>query len=104
MVRTRLRRAVVKVMSSTVNRHSGSLERSLQWALGLLVVVVLLSLTGTALWIGREGAEQFVASRLAHDAESLIAGLDLPRGEVGRSAPPGLPSAVLGTLLLGAVR
>jgi hypothetical protein len=69
-------------MSSTVKRHPGSLERSLQWALGL-PVVVLLSLTGAALWVGRESAEQFVASRLAHDAEALIAGLDLQRGEVG---------------------
>ena len=45
-------------------------------------------LTGTALWIGREGAEQFVASRLAHDAEALIAGLDLKRGEVAGPLPP----------------
>jgi signal transduction histidine kinase len=69
-------------------RHTGSLERRLQWALGLLAVVVLLSLTGSALWIGREGAEQFVASRLAHDAEALIAGLDLQKGEIGGPLPP----------------
>ena len=75
-------------MYSTVERHTGSLERSLQWTLGLLVVVVLLSLTGAALWVGRESAEQFVASRLAHDAEALIAGLDLRRGEVGGPLPP----------------
>jgi signal transduction histidine kinase len=54
----------------------------------LLAVVVLLSLTGSALWIGREGAEQFVASRLAHDAEALIAGLDLQKGEIGGPLPP----------------
>ena len=75
-------------MSSMAERHTGSLERSLQWALGLLVIAVLLSLTATALWIGREGAEQFVASRLAHDAEALIAGLDLQSGEVGVPLPP----------------
>jgi signal transduction histidine kinase len=52
------------------------------------VVVVLLSLTGAALWIGREGAEQFVASRLAHDAEALIAGLDPRSGKVEATLPP----------------
>jgi signal transduction histidine kinase len=75
-------------MSSAGERHAYSLERSLQWTLGVLVVVVLLSLTGSALWIGREGAERFVASRLAHDAEALITALDLKRGEVGSSLPP----------------
>lgn len=75
-------------MSSAARHGTGSLERSLQWALGLLVVAVLLSLTGAALWIGRQAAEQFIASRLAHDAEALIAGLD-PRGaEIGRPLPP----------------
>jgi len=75
-------------MSSAAERHAYSLERSLQWALGILVVLVLLALTGSALWIGREGAEQFVASRLAHDAEAIIAGLDLQSGEVGDPLPP----------------
>jgi len=75
-------------MYSVARRHTGSLERRLQWALGSLAVVVLLSLTGSALWIGREGAEQFVASRLAHDAEALIAGLDLQKGEIGGPLPP----------------
>ena len=75
-------------MSSAAERHTGSLERSLQWALGSLVVAVLLSLTGTALWIGRAGAEQFVASRLAHDAEALIASLDLHSREVGGPLSP----------------
>jgi len=68
--------------------RTGSLERSLQWALGLLVVAVLLSLTGAAVWIGQEGAEQFVASRLTHDAEALIAGLDPKSGEIGGPLPP----------------
>lgn len=75
-------------MSSAAELGGGSLERSLQWALGVLVVTVLLSLTGSALWIGREGAERFVASRLAHDAEALIAVLDLQTGEVGGPLPP----------------
>jgi signal transduction histidine kinase len=75
-------------MSSGAERHTGSLERSLQWALGLLVVAVLLSLTGAALWIGRQGAEQFIAARLAHDAEALIAGLDPLSGEIRAPLPP----------------
>jgi signal transduction histidine kinase len=75
-------------MYSVARRHTGSLERRLQWALGSLAVVVLLSLTGSALWIGREGVEQFVASRLAHDAEALIAGLDLQKGRLGGPLPP----------------
>jgi signal transduction histidine kinase len=75
-------------MSSEAEGHSYSLERSLQWTLGILVVLVLLALTGSALWIGRAGTEQFVASRLAHDAEALIAGLDLQSGEVGDPLPP----------------
>lgn len=75
-------------MSSAAERRTGSLERSLQWTLGLLVVAVLLSLTGAALWIGRQGVEQFVASRLAHDAEALIAALDLRGGLIkGPLAP-----------------
>lgn len=75
-------------MSFAAKRHTGSLERSLQWALGLLVVTVLLSLTGTALWIGREGAQQFVASRLAHDAEALISGLDPNTAQIESPLPP----------------
>jgi signal transduction histidine kinase len=67
---------------------TGSLERSLQWALGLLVVAVILSLTGAGLWVGREGAQRFIASRLAHDAEALIAGLDPQRAELTRPLPP----------------
>jgi len=75
-------------MSFTARSHTGSLERTLQWALGVLVVVVLLTLTGAALWIGREGTERFVSSRLAHDGEALIVGLD-PRSEkVGGQLPP----------------
>lgn len=75
-------------MFSSVKRHTGSLERSLQWALGLLVVTVLLSLSGAALWIGWAGAEQFVASRLAHDAEALVSGIDIQTGAIGVPLPP----------------
>lgn len=75
-------------MSSADSRRNGSLEQALQWALGLLVVLVLLSLTGAAFWIGRQGAEEFVAARLAHDAQALIAGLDPQQGKVGGLLPP----------------
>lgn len=75
-------------MSSAAEPRPGSLERSLQWTLGVLVLVVLMSLTGAALWIGRQGAEQFVASRLTHDAEALIAGIAPDRGEIDRPLPP----------------
>jgi hypothetical protein len=75
-------------MSFVAERSSGPLGRSLQWALGLLVVTVLLLLTGSALWVGREAAEQFVVSRLAHDAEAIVAGLDTRGGEIARVLPP----------------
>jgi signal transduction histidine kinase len=67
---------------------TGSLERSLQWALGLLAVTVLLLLTGSGLWLARQGAEHFVAARLAHDAQALVAGLDAQSGVMARVLPP----------------
>jgi signal transduction histidine kinase len=69
-------------------RRSGSLERSLQWTLGLLVLTALLSITLAGVWIVRQVAEQFVASRLAHDAEALIAGWTPGAEEIGRPLPP----------------
>lgn len=76
-------------MSSAASAQGpGSLERSLQWALGLLVLAVLMSLTGAGVWIGRHAVEQFVASRLAHDAEALIAGLDPTAELIERPLPP----------------
>jgi hypothetical protein len=102
--RTASRPAAARVMSSADRHHTGSLEQTLQWTLGGLVVAALLALTGAALWIGREGAEQFVASRLAHDAEVLIAGIDPQNRKVGGAASACLQSAVLRALLLGAIR
>ena len=75
-------------MSSSAERPTGSLERSLQWALGLLTVSVLLLLTGSGLGLGRQGAEHFVAARLAHDAQALVAGLDPESGAIARPLPP----------------
>ena len=66
----------------------GSLERSLQWTLGILVLAVLLSLTAAGTWILLQGLEQFAASRLAHDAEALIAGIPAQGVEIERPLPP----------------
>ena len=66
----------------------GSLERSLQWTLGILVLAVLLSLTAAGTWILLHGLEQFAASRLAHDAEALIAGIPAQGLEIERPLPP----------------
>lgn len=65
-----------------------SLERSLQWTLGLLVPTVLLALTGAAALMLGHTAEHFVASRLAHDADALVSGLSPDAGEIGRPLPP----------------
>ena len=66
----------------------GSLERSLQWTLGILVLAVLLSLAAAGTWILLQGLEKFAASRLAHDAEALIAGIPAQGVEIERPLPP----------------
>jgi anti-sigma regulatory factor (Ser/Thr protein kinase) len=68
--------------------RSGSLERPLQWTLGLLVLLVLLSITAAAVWIGRESAQQFVASRLSHDADAIVAALAADTLQIERAMPP----------------
>ncbi|HFD81189.1 MAG TPA: HAMP domain-containing histidine kinase [Gammaproteobacteria bacterium] len=73
---------------SSGNERSPSLERSLSWLLGLLLLGVLVVLLGIAAWIGRESAIQFALSRLQHDAEAIIGGLDVARRELGRPLPP----------------
>jgi signal transduction histidine kinase len=70
------------------SRRSSSLERSLQWTLGLLVLLVLLSITAAAAWIAREAAQQFVASRLAHDADAIVAALAVDTLQIERAMPP----------------
>lgn len=65
-----------------------SLERTLQWMLGTLVTLVLLAITATGAWVGREATVQFVASRLEHDGEAIIAAVDIDAGAVTRSLPP----------------
>jgi len=67
---------------------TGSLERSLQWTLGLLVLTVLLMLTAAGAWMLARAAEHFAATRLAHDAEALVAGLDAQTSQVDRPLPP----------------
>jgi signal transduction histidine kinase len=68
--------------------RSASLERSLQWTLGLLVPVVILALTAAAAWMLGATAEQFVASRLRHDADALLAGLTPEATAIDRPLPP----------------
>lgn len=78
-------------MSSAAERpqeRRASLERSLQLALGLAVLALLISLTAAGAWIGRHAAEQFAASRLTHDADALIAGLAADRGQIDRPVAP----------------
>ncbi len=53
-----------------------------------LLLVVLLVLLGIAAWIGRESAIQFALSRLHHDAEAILGGMDMTQREVVRSLPP----------------
>jgi len=74
-------------MSSKSDDHP-SLERRLQWTLGILLLLTLVALAGATAWIGRAATERFVASRLAHDAEALIAGLDPVAHRLSRELPP----------------
>ena len=74
-------------MSSGADR-SASLERSLQRTFGALVLIVLVVISLAGGWIGRRAMEQFVASRLEHDAEAIMATLDPETGHIGRSLPP----------------
>jgi HAMP domain-containing protein len=66
----------------------GSLERSFQWTLSLLVVSLFVAVTGAAVWISREAAQQFVASRLSHDADAIVAGLAPAPRQITRPVPP----------------
>jgi signal transduction histidine kinase len=68
--------------------HGGSIERSLRWTLGVMIVVVVAGLTAAAALVGRESMESFIASRLEHDAEALIARLDIRARDIGRGLPP----------------
>ena len=61
-----------------------SLERTLQWMLGTLVTLVLLAITATGAWVGREATVQLVASRLEHDGEAIIAAVDIDAGREQR--------------------
>jgi signal transduction histidine kinase len=52
------------------------------------VLLVLVSITGVAVWVGREAVQQFVASRLSHDADAIIAALAVETREIERPMPP----------------
>jgi signal transduction histidine kinase len=67
---------------------AGSLERSLQWTLGLVVVSLFVAVTGAAVWVSTEAAQQFVASRLSHDADAIVAGLAPQPRQITRPLPP----------------
>ncbi|MGD2118309.1 MAG: sensor histidine kinase [Chromatiales bacterium] len=68
------------------NKHS--LEHRLQLLLGLLSISVLALLILLAAWIGREVMLQFVQTRLQHDAEAIVASIDLQQYSLSRSLPP----------------
>ncbi|WP_456413025.1 sensor histidine kinase [Thiolapillus sp.] len=72
------------------SRHSrpASLEHSLSWMMGILLLGVLLVLLGIAAWIGRESAIQFALSRLHHDAEAILSSMDVTERKITRSLPP----------------
>jgi signal transduction histidine kinase len=69
------------------SRPEGSLEARLQILLGLLLVLLLAGLTGLGVWMARQTAMQFVASRLAHDAEAILAAIDPQERQIARSLP-----------------
>ena len=68
--------------------HPRSLEHSLKWTLGLLVLAALLAITAAGAWVGRGAAQEFVISRLAHDADALVAGLDVQGRRIDSPLPP----------------
>ncbi len=73
---------------SSRGERSLSLEGTLSWLLGLLLLAVLAVLLGIAAWLGRETAIQFALSRLHHDAEAIIGALDVSQREILRPLPP----------------
>jgi signal transduction histidine kinase len=73
------------MFSRIYKKHS--LEYTLQWALGLLITLTLAALVLLAGWIGREATFTFIASRLAHDAEAIIAGFDPTSKTLTRTLP-----------------
>ena len=75
-------------MSSKAEKTPRKLESSLQWALGSLVILVILAATGAGALIGRQAVEAFVGTRLAHDADALIAGLNLETRVIDKPLPP----------------
>jgi signal transduction histidine kinase len=52
------------------------------------VLSLFVAVTGAAVWISREAAQQFVASRLSHDADAIIADLALETRQIARPLPP----------------
>ncbi len=73
---------------SSAGKGTNSLERSLGKTLGILVLVVLVVISLGGAWVGRQAMEQFVASRLAHDAEAIVAVFDPATGFLAQTIPP----------------
>lgn len=67
-------------------RHS--LERLLRIALGGLTLIALLLLTLAGILAVRDAANDFVTTRLEHDAEALVAMLDPQQRGFTRTVPP----------------
>lgn len=82
-----MRHGVGKVMSSKTDNNR-SLESTLSWRMGLLLLLVLTVLLGIAAWIGREASIQFALSRLHHDAEAILSSIDVGKRKAIGSQPP----------------
>lgn len=74
-------------MFSTSERQP-SLERTLQWTLGLLLTVAVAGLVVLLALFGRQMVESFVTTRLAHDAEALLASVDVNLRQLKHELPP----------------
>lgn len=67
---------------------SRSLERRLQLALGGLTLAALLGLALAGILAVRQAASEFVVTRLEHDAEAIIAMLDVQQKRLTRATSP----------------
>ncbi len=68
-------------------RHP-SLERSLQWTLGILMLVAFILIITAMIWVGGKTIKQFMLTRLSHDGEAIIAALDLQQQTLTRTLSP----------------
>ncbi|MBF0439725.1 MAG: GHKL domain-containing protein [Magnetococcales bacterium] len=64
-----------------------SLQKHLAVGLALLLVLVMACQWGAVSWTIRRVTQEYIASRLAHDAENLLANLDIPLDGLPISEP-----------------